>query len=50
MREQRSQGSDGSEVVRVIIGEVKREMATGGFDQPLQGRYGARPLTRKLMS
>ncbi|MCV2870633.1 hypothetical protein OEW28_18630 [Defluviimonas sp. WL0002] len=39
-RAERSQGPDGREMVRVIVGE---QMARGNYDKSMQGRYGARP-------
>lgn len=39
VREQRSRGPDGRELIKVIVGE---ELGTGGYDKQL-GRYGATP-------
>jgi hypothetical protein len=39
VREQRSTGPDGRDVVKVIVGE---EMARGSFDAAMKGRYGSR--------
>jgi hypothetical protein len=42
-REERSTGPDGRELVKVIIGEVKRDMASGGFDGVQRSRFGVLP-------
>lgn len=39
-REERSRGPDGRELVKVVVGE---EMSRGGFDKPMQSRFGNRP-------
>ncbi len=39
-RTERSQGPDGREVVKVIVGE---ELSSGGFDRSMRGRYAATP-------
>jgi lambda family phage tail tape measure protein len=43
VREDRRAGPDGREMRRIIIEEVKGEMASGGFDGVMTGRYGASP-------
>ena len=43
VREDRRAGPDGREMRRIIIEEVKGEMASGGFDGVMGGRYGANP-------
>lgn len=43
VREDRRTGPDGREMRRIIIEEVKGEMAAGGFDGVMTGRYGASP-------
>lgn len=37
------QGADGRQIVRLVLSEVKKEMATGGFDQTQRARFGNRP-------
>ena len=39
-RAERSQGPNGQEMIRVVVGE---QMARGGYDKSMQGRYGTRP-------
>jgi hypothetical protein len=39
-RQERSRGPDGRELVRVIVGE---ELAGGGFDRQMGGRFGVTP-------
>lgn len=43
-REERRQGPDGREIVRVIVGE---ELTRGGLDKPMRGRFGAQPNRMK---
>jgi len=43
-RTQTSQGPDGRDLVRVMVGE---EIARGGLDKPMKGRFGAAPFPVK---
>lgn len=43
-REERSQGPDGREIVRVIVGE---ELTRGGLDKPMRSRFAAQPNRMK---
>lgn len=36
-------GSDGREIIDVVLSAVKTEMAGGGFDSSMQGRFAAKP-------
>lgn len=40
--------SDGRNILDIIIQLVKGDMAEGGFDGVLQGRFGNRPLSRRM--
>lgn len=40
IREERTRGPDGREMVRAIVSE---DMSRGQFDKPMKGRYGAQP-------
>lgn len=43
-REERTRGPDGREMLRVVVGE---EIARGGLDKPMKGRFGAAPYPVK---
>lgn len=43
-QQQRRRGSNGEEIIDVIISRVKDEFASGGFDKSMGGRFGARPV------
>src|SRR5581483_479726 len=40
VREERTKDANGNDLIRAVIGEVKNDFATGGFDKSMQGRYG----------
>jgi len=43
VQENRRKDGSGKEIVDVIVGKVRDDMARGGFDQTLSSRFGARP-------
>lgn len=45
-QQQRTVG--GRSIIDIVIDAVKGDMAQGGFDGAMQGRYGGRALTRRL--
>uniref|UniRef100_UPI003BAD118B phage tail tape measure protein n=1 Tax=Stappia sp. TaxID=1870903 RepID=UPI003BAD118B len=45
--QRRSTDGDGREVVEIVVGEVRDDMARGGFDKVMGGRFGSRPARTK---
>jgi hypothetical protein len=41
--ERRERNEGGRPIIDMVIAETKRRMARGEFDDPMRGRYGARP-------
>lgn len=46
--EQRQRTIGGRSIVDIVIEAVKGDMASGGFDGALQGRFGAMPMKRRI--
>lgn len=42
-RAETSRGANGQQMVRIVLGAVKKDMASGGFDQVQRGRFGTPP-------
>jgi hypothetical protein len=43
-RHEKGKMPDGRDLLKIFIGEAKKEFATGGFDAAQRGRYGVRPV------
>jgi len=41
--QRRSTDGNGREIIEVVVGEVRDNMASGGFDKVMGGRFGSRP-------
>lgn len=41
---ERGRGPDGSDMVRIVIGEVKKDMAGGGFNTVMNAKFGIGPV------